>query len=100
MTIEFKENVPDCLVGEYQDPASQNWHCVVVIKSLDAWSAYIDGNLVGNEFQTKVDAKRSAVGALELRSRQNKRKKFAFMGVSVFFILAITVTHFANFVAQ
>ena len=80
MSVEFKQSVPDVFVGEYCDEATGQFYCLVVMQSIDNWSAYIDGELVGSRFGDAIAAQEYAVKTLEARLEQGqfKRRVYSF----------------------
>lgn len=89
MQIEFKETVPGVLVGNYHDAGTQEFRCVVVMESLQEWSAYIDGDLLGGGFPTAQEARDFALKAIESGQRDRTRLKRTLISLALLFLGAI-----------
>jgi len=82
MTVEFKQTVPDVYVAETRDASSGNFNCIVVMRSMERWSAYIDGNPIGSGFATLVEAQHFALSAVHANRNERKRLLHSYMALA------------------
>lgn len=74
MNVAFKPTVPDVLVAECADPATGRFNCIVIMQSMERWSAYIDGDMVGSGFSSAAEAQSFALS--HLKESRLERQRF------------------------
>ena len=57
MRLQFTENVPGVHVATWQDPSNGAFRTIVIVKSLDGYSLYVDSEVVARELHTFESAR-------------------------------------------